>query len=183
MKKFVIMIIPVVLMLTGCMAKIPEVDHALEAQIYDTMEACYAAQKHDAATRPELTAEQYLLAEAIQGLREASGKKYDPCAGITTNNDVVVAIARENTKRQEALVSGGTKLVTGGVIAYGSKQLANVLTSAVGAGGTTVSGDNATITQNKAGGDVSTSLVEEVPATAEEEVIDEGAIDETKATE
>jgi len=174
----------VMLMLTGCMAKIPEVDHALEAQIYDTMEACYAAQKPDTAARPALTAEQYLLAEAIQGLRDASGKKYDPCANITTHNDVVSTVIKENTKRQQALVSGGAKLVTVGGYAYGANQLANVLTSAVSAGGsTTTVGGDATINQNRAGGDVTTSQVTEV-AEPEEGVIEEEVIvDEAAAVE
>ncbi len=178
MKKFVILSFTVMLILTGCASK----------NDVSLMDGYYKANtEHNVQQTEQVTAK----SNAIKNSVTINCNEADPnCAVAKAMAGVVSAMFISNITPQEftpkapttgvnvqekalSVIGGGIPWLTIGVVA--TKGIDS-------AGDTTTASDGSTVTQNKAGGDVSTSSVEEVPVT-EEEVINEGAINETKATE
>ncbi len=176
MKKFIIMILPVMLMLTGCASKN---DVAMMGGYYGA----------NAVHNQEQTKQVASKADAIKSAVVINCNDADPnCAVAKAMAGVVSAMFISGITPQEfttkapvtgvsvqekvaGVVGGGIPWITIGVVA--NKGISS-------AGDTTTASEGSTI--NSAGGDVNTSSVEEVPGT-EGEGINEGAIDETKATE
>ena len=167
MKKLIIMILPVMLMLGGCASKN---DVAI-------MDSYYGA---NAVHNQEQTKQVASKADAIKNAVVINCDTADPnCAVAKAMAGVVSAMFISNISPQEfttkapttganvqekalSVIGGGIPWITVGVVA--TKGIDS-------AGDTTTASEGSTI--NKAGGDLSTSSVQEVPATKEEEVINE----------
>jgi len=162
------------LILSGCAAKAPPVNPALEAAAYSAMERCYAAKEtRDKAAYENMTSDQALLAMAIDGLSAAANKGGpDPCK-MLTNNDLQKVAMEETTKRIGIAGSLGGKVVTGGTVALLGGEVASVLKSGFSAAGDHTSFEGDATVSDSYNTTTSTGNVEttEVVATTDEEEI------------
>ena len=167
MKKFVILSLTVMLILTGCASK----------NDVSLMDGYYKA---NTAHNVQQTAQVTAKSDAIKNSVVINCDTTDPnCAVAKAMAGVVSAMFISNISPQEfktkapttganvqekalSVIGGGIPWLTIGVVA--TKGINS-------AGDTTTASEGSTI--NKAGGDLSTSSVQEVPATEEEEVINE----------
>ena len=108
----------VVFLLSSC-AKAPDPNMAVEQVLGQALVECHKTNgdvKVASINRME-TPNDVLLFNAIEGLREAASKGFDPCANIITNNKLQMVAMQENTKRIAVGTDATKSIASSGVTA------------------------------------------------------------------
>jgi len=135
----IISCLAVILLLSSC-ATAPNPIESVELGLIDAKIACYDSKKNTTVNDSKLIdAKDILLGKAIDALAKAVDRGVDPCASITTNNDLQKVAMEENTKQIVAGVDFAKSAAGNIVVGLGVWKGLEILPDLFASSGTTIS--------------------------------------------
>jgi hypothetical protein len=156
--------VAVVFLLSSC-ATAPVANPTAEAEAYKAIAECYRTQatKETAELNKMVTSTDVQLLAAINALKVAVNKDYNPCAGITTNAELQKVAMQENTKRLDSGLGFGKSVLTTALWAYLGGKAIDAVADMSGGDSYTITDSTVSDSLNKYnvnGGDLSFATAE-----------------------